>query len=279
MKSLWRYNAGKFTRKYSDIAFSRPGDYDDISDNAIYKRHNERVAKYQRGNAVTDTDRLYFDRGYDPYYYKSRLLVSSVSQCNYLTPSFFSQNNMTTFMHCLCIDHTHIGGSTSVNILELEVLGNLYLETTTTVLNNTLFQLVVIPNPYKQLNKNDINGQPKTTDDMYNEMNDYMDRTYGVYSYPIPQLQAANGNPNNSVPFPENVVDKAANYTIDEKFYPRISAALKKVTFTFKASSLKGDITVNPGDGIFLLLKTTATGFVDPILSLHTRSVFKYTQN
>ena len=277
--SRWRYNAGKFTEKYRNIAFSRPGDYDDISDNAIYRRHNERVAKYQRGNAVTDTDRMYFDRGYDPYYYKSRLLVSSVSQCNYLTPSYVSTNNQTTFMHCLCIDHTHIGGSTSVNILELEVLANLYLETTTTVLNNALFQLVVIPNPYKQLNKNAANGQPKTTEEMYDEMNDYMDRTYGVYSYPIPQLQANNGNAANAVPFPENTVDKAANYTIDEKLYPRISAALKKVTFSFKASSLKGDITVNPGDGIFLLLKTTATGFVDPILSLHTRSVFKYTQN
>lgn len=277
--SRWRYNAGKFTPKYRDIAFSRPGDYDDVSSNAIYKRHNERVAKYQKGNAVTDTDRMYFDRGYDPFYYKSRLLISSVSQCNYITPSYYATNNNVEFMHCLCIDHTHIGGSTSVNILEMEVLANVYLETTTTVLQNALFQLVVIPNPYKQLNKNDNQGQPKTTINMYEEVNDNLSNIYGVHTYAIPQLQANNGQPENAVPFPENTVDKASNYTIDEKFYPRIATPLKKVTFSFKASSLKGDITLNPGDGVFLLLKTIPTGFVDPSMLLHTRTVFKYTQN
>lgn len=249
-----------------------------------WKARNFHVSKmrqdYQKKNVYTKSDRYWYDKyGVDPYYFKSKVLLSQTAQCNYITPIVGNGQNVESFLHCLVIDHTHLGGETSYNILELECIVQFNNITNGAVINNLFLQLVVIPNPYKTIERYDRQGNPMETADIYLDVNNKLENAYNTVQTPIPDLNGIANNPQFNIPFHDNYRDRAANYTIDEHYVTKSSSPFIKKKFNFKASKLKGDITLEKGDSIMVFAKFESSGYYDPRVSLATRSLFKYTKN
>ena len=263
-----------------------------INRKAISKYRN----KMRKKGYWDESDFQYMDTGYDPYYYKSRILVPEPMEFNTYSPSIMvpslRQFEGAQFFHHLVFSHQNFSGvSTSVNLLELNVDFCLKICESNTILLKPNFFLVAAPNPYYQIERyKNIAGAgaravmvPKTELDMYNEVNRDLSEIMTSDTRVNPDLAAIGPNNDTNVPYHEIETVRASKYEIDRKCLNQLTSSgtgFHTIKFRFKGSKSKGDVVLNPGDAIFIVCWVSAQSLNDETeLHASSQSTCMFTKN